>query len=117
MCHFRYLYCGVWLKLLLAKKNSAATAGRDHYGNASPCHTGSETIDMDPTRPKAIWALRTNVPVLFTWQQRLGQFHSQKGIPAFSLTVMTFRMPMTNPSADVVKKLLRFAVLVWLSPA
>ncbi len=67
----------VWLKPLLARKIQQSECRPHHYGNALLV-LGSETIDMDPTRPKAIWGFNgLNVPALFTWQ-RLWQLTARK---------------------------------------
>ena len=52
----------------------------------TPCWCyGSETIDMDPTRPKAIWGFNgTERPGAVYLAAALAA-HSQKGIPAFSI--------------------------------
>lgn len=85
----------------------------------TPCWCyGSETIDMDPTRPKPFGALTAlNVPALFTWQ-RLWQLTARKASRHSPFTVMTFRMPMTHRFLPMLKK--NCCVLpapVWPSPA
>ena len=85
----------------------------------TPCWCyGSETIDMDPTRPKAIWGFNgTERPGAVYLAAALAA-HSQKGIPAFSFTVMTFRMPMTHRFLLMLKKnCCALPVPVWPSPA
>ena len=72
----------------------------------TPCWCyGSETIDMDPTRPKANFGALTalNVPALFTWQ-RLWQLTARKASRHSPFTVMTFRMPMTHRFLPMLKK-------------
>ncbi len=71
----------------------------------TPCWCyGSETIDMDPTRPKPFGALTAlNVPALFTWQ-RLWQLTARKASRHSPFTVMTFRMPMTHRFLPMLKK-------------
>ena len=85
----------------------------------TPCWCyGSETIDMDPTRPKAIWGLTAlNVPALFTWQ-RLWQLTARKASRHSPFTVMTFRMPMTHRFLPMLKKnCCALPAPVWPSPA
>ncbi|NLS54471.1 L-fucose isomerase [Hafnia alvei] len=77
----------------------------------TPCWCyGSETIDMDPMRPKAIWGFNgTERPGAVYLAAALAA-HSQKGIPAFSI----YGHDVQNGGddsipADVEEKLLRFA--------
>jgi L-fucose isomerase len=77
----------------------------------TPCWCyGSETIDMDPLRPKAIWG--------FNGTQRPGAVylaaalagHAQKGLPAFGIYGKDVQdMGDTTIPADVKGKLLQFA--------
>ena len=77
----------------------------------TPCWCyGSETIDMDPTRPKAIWGFNgTERPGAVYLAAALAG-HSQKGIPAFSIYGREVQDggDETIP-ADVAEKILRFA--------
>lgn len=85
----------------------------------TPCWCyGSETIDMDPTRPKPFGALTAlNVPALFTWQ-RLWQLTARKASQHSPFTVMTFRMPMTHRFLPMLKKnCCALPAPVWPSPA
>lgn len=85
----------------------------------TPCWCyGSETIDMDPTRPKPFGALTApNVPALFTWQ-RLWQLTARKASRHSPFTVMTFRMPMTHRFLLMLKKnCCALPAPVWPSPA
>lgn len=85
----------------------------------TPCWCyGSETIDMDPTRPKAIWGFNgTERPALFTWQ-RLWQLTARKASWHSPFTVMTFRMPMTHRFQPMLKKnCCALPAPVWQSPA
>ncbi|STF80948.1 L-fucose isomerase [Escherichia coli] len=85
----------------------------------TPCWCyGSETIDMDPTRLKAIWALTAlNAPALFTWL-RLWQLTARKASRHSPFTVMTFRMPMTHRFLLMLKKnCCALPAPVWPSPA
>ncbi|PWW06776.1 L-fucose isomerase [Mangrovibacter plantisponsor] len=77
----------------------------------TPCWCyGSETIDMDPTRPKAIWGFNgTERPGAVYLAAALAA-HSQKGIPAFSIYGHDVQdADDTTIPADVEAKLLRFA--------
>lgn len=71
----------------------------------TPCWCyGSETIDMDPMRPKAIWGFNgTERPGAVYLAAALAA-HSQKGIPAFSIYTMTCRMPTIPPFPPTSKK-------------
>ena len=77
----------------------------------TPCWCyGSETIDMDPLRPKAIWGFNgTERPGAVYLAAALAA-HNQKGIPAFS--IYGNDVQDAGDSAipeDVAEKLLRFA--------
>ncbi|WP_036769653.1 L-fucose isomerase [Photorhabdus australis] len=77
----------------------------------TPCWCyGSETIDMVPTRPKAIWGFNgTERPGAVYLAAALAA-HAQKGIPAFS--IYGHEVQDTNDTRipdDVKEKLLRFA--------
>jgi L-fucose isomerase len=77
----------------------------------TPCWCyGSETIDMDPMRPKAIWGFNgTERPGAVYLAAALAA-HSQKGIPAFSIYGHDVQDGGDDSiPADVQKKLLRFA--------
>ncbi|KEY60226.1 L-fucose isomerase [Serratia sp. DD3] len=77
----------------------------------TPCWCyGSETIDMDPLRPKAIWGFNgTERPGAVYLAAALAA-HSQKGIPAFSIYGHDVQDSGDNQiPADVQQKLLRFA--------
>ncbi|CAK7191993.1 L-fucose isomerase [Commensalibacter sp. Nvir] len=76
----------------------------------TPCWCyGSETIDMDPMRPKAIWGFNgTERPGAVYLAAALAA-HSQKGIPAFSIYGHEVQDANdTNIPSDVKDKLLRF---------
>ena len=77
----------------------------------TPCWCyGSETIDMDPMRPKAIWGFNgTERPGAVYLAAALAA-HSQKGIPAFSIYGHDVQdAGDTSIPHDVAEKLLRFA--------
>ena len=77
----------------------------------TPCWCyGSETIDMDPLRPKAIWGFNgTERPGAVYLAAALAG-HNQKGLPAFSIYSHDVQEASdTTIPADVQEKLLRFA--------
>jgi L-fucose isomerase len=77
----------------------------------TPCWCyGSETIDMHPTLPKAIWGFNgTERPGAVYLAAALAG-HNQKGLPAFSIYGHDVQDSSdTNIPADVKEKLLRFA--------
>ena len=77
----------------------------------TPCWCyGSETIDMDPMRPKAIWGFNgTERPGAVYLAAALAA-HNQKGLPAFSIYGHDVQdSGDTGIPADVEEKLLRFA--------
>lgn len=76
----------------------------------TPCWCyGSETIDMDPMRPKAIWGFNgTERPGAVYLAAALAA-HNQKGLPAFSIYGHDVQdAGDTSIPADVEEKLLRF---------
>ena len=77
----------------------------------TPCWCyGSETIDMDPHMPKAIWGFNgTERPGAVYLAAALAG-HSQMGLPAFSIYVTEVQESSdTTIPQDVQEKLLRFA--------
>ena len=77
----------------------------------TPCWCyGSETIDMDPLRPKAIWGFNgTERPGAVYLAAALAA-HNQKGLPAFSIYGRDVQdAGDTTIPDDVQEKLLRFA--------
>jgi L-fucose isomerase len=77
----------------------------------TPCWCyGSETIDMDPLRPKAIWGFNgTERPGAVYLAAALAG-HNQKGLPAFSIYGHDVQdAGDTTIPTDVKEKLLRFA--------
>lgn len=71
----------------------------------TPCWCyGSETIDMDPLRPKAIWGFNgTERPGRSIWPRRWRPI-ARKGSRRSPSTDMTCRMPMTRRSQRMSKK-------------
>ena len=77
----------------------------------TPCWCyGSETIDMHPTRPKAIWGFNgTERPGAVYLAAALAG-HAQKGLPAFSIYGRDVQDSVDEPiPQDVQEKLLKFA--------
>ena len=84
----------------------------------TPCWCyGSETIDMDPLRPKAIWGFNgTERPGAVYLAAALAA-HSRKGSRRSPSTDMTCRMPMTRRSQRMSKKSCCASLApAWLSP-
>lgn len=79
--------------------------------SVTPCWCyGSETIDMDPAIPKAIWGFNgTERPGAVYLAAALAA-HNQKGLPAFSIYGRDVQdADDTTIPADVQEKILRFA--------
>lgn len=77
----------------------------------TPCWCyGSETMDMDPLRPKAIWGFNgTDRPGAVYLAATLAG-HAQKGLPCFSIYGRDVQdLGDTRIPADVAEKILRFA--------
>jgi L-fucose/D-arabinose isomerase len=77
----------------------------------TPCWCyGSETMDMDPTTPKAVWGFNgTERPGAVYLAAALAG-HNQKGLPAFSIYGHDVQdQSDASIPADVQEKLLRFA--------
>lgn len=84
----------------------------------TPCWCyGSETIDMDPLRPKAIWGFNgTERPGRSIWPRRWRPI-ARKGSRRSPSTDMTCRMPMTPRSRRMSKKSCCASLApAWLSP-
>ncbi len=71
----------------------------------TPCWCyGSETIDMDPLRPKAIWGFNgTERPGRYTSQRRWQRI-TRKGSRRFPFTATMYRMRATRPSRQTLRK-------------
>lgn len=115
--------CGATVECVIADtciagmKESAACEQKFSMQNVgltitvTPCWCyGSETIDMDPMRPKAIWGFNgTERPGAVYLAAALAA-HNQKGLPAFSIYGQDVQdAGDTTIPADVEEKLLRFA--------
>ncbi|HHX38025.1 MAG TPA: L-fucose isomerase, partial [Clostridiaceae bacterium] len=79
--------------------------------SVTPCWCyGSETIDMNPNIPKAIWGFNGTERPGAVYLSAALAVHNQKGLPAFGIYGREVQ-DMNDPSipADVQEKLLRFA--------
>ncbi len=71
---------------------------------------GTETIDMHPTRPKAIYGLNATERPGAVYLAAALAGHTQKGLPAFSIYGHEVQdAANTNVPADAAEKILRFA--------
>lgn len=79
--------------------------------SVSPCWCyGSETIDMDPLRPKAIWGFNGTERPGAVYLAAALAVHNQKGLPAFGIYGKNVQDANdTSIPDDVKQKLLRFA--------
>jgi L-fucose isomerase len=77
----------------------------------TPCWCyGSETMDMDPLIPKAVWGFNGTERPGAVYLAAVLAGHSQKGLPAFGIYGRDVQdSDDTNIPADVAEKLLRFA--------
>ena len=71
---------------------------------------GSETMDMDPLIPKAVWGFNGSDRPGAVYLAAVMAAHAQKGLPAFSIYGHDVQdLGDTTIPADVQEKLLRFA--------
>src|SRR5512140_2142001 len=77
----------------------------------TPCWCyGSETMDMDPLMPKAVWGFNGTERPGAVYLAAVLAGHNQKGLPAFSIYGQDVQDSSdTEIPADVQEKLLRFA--------
>lgn len=77
----------------------------------SPCWCyGSETMDMDPLTPKAVWGFNGTERPGAVYLAAVLAAHNQKGLPAFSIYGHDVQdVGTTDIPEDVQEKLLRFA--------
>jgi L-fucose isomerase len=77
----------------------------------TPCWCyGSETMDMDPTMPKAIWGFNGTERPGAVYLAAASAAHTQKGLPAFTIYGRDVQdKGSTVIPTDVREKLLRFA--------
>ena len=79
--------------------------------SVTPCWCyGSETMDMDPRTPKAIWGFNGTERPGAVYLAAVLSAHAQKGIPAFGIYGRDVQeSDDTSIPADVEEKILRFA--------
>ena len=71
---------------------------------------GSETMDMDPTRPKAVWGFNGTERPGAVYLAAVLAAHAQKGLPAYGIYGHDVQDLSDNSiPADVAAKILRFA--------
>ena len=93
---------------------AAAQFAREGVGvslTVTPCWCyGSETMDMDPTMPKAVWGFNGTERPGAVYLAAVLAAHNQKGLPAFSIYGRDVQdAGDTSIPADVQQKLLQFA--------
>lgn len=88
-----------------------ARAGVGVSITVTPCWCyGSETMDLDPTIPKAVWGFNGTERPGAVYLAAVLAGHSQKGLPAFGIYGHDVQdAGSTDIPADVAEKLLRFA--------
>jgi L-fucose isomerase len=88
-----------------------ARAGVGVSITVTPCWCyGSETMDMDPLIPKAVWGFNGTERPGAVYLAAVLSGHSQKGLPAFGIYGRDVQdSDDTSIPADVQEKLLRFA--------
>jgi L-fucose isomerase len=88
-----------------------ARAGVGVSLTVTPCWCyGSETMDMDPTIPKAVWGFNGTERPGAVYLAAVLAGHAQKGLPAFGIYGRDVQDSGTQEiPADVQEKLLRFA--------
>jgi len=79
--------------------------------SVTPCWCyGSETMDMHPTWPKAVWGFNGTERPGAVYLAAVLAAHAQKGLPAFGIYGHDVQdLPDNTIPADVAEKLLRFA--------
>jgi L-fucose isomerase len=79
--------------------------------SVTPCWCyGSETMDMDPTTPKAIWGFNGTERPGAVYLAAASAAHTQKGLPVFTIYGRDVQdVGTTEIPADAREKLLRFA--------
>jgi L-fucose isomerase len=92
----------------------AAKFAREGVGvslTVTPCWCyGSETMDMDPLMPKAVWGFNGTERPGAVYLAAVLAAHNQKGLPAFGIYGRDVQDSSdTSIPADVQEKLLRFA--------
>jgi L-fucose isomerase len=76
----------------------------------TPCWCyGSETMDMDPTTPKAVWGFNGTERPGAVYLAAVSAAHTQKGLPAFTIYGRDVQdISTTAIPDDVAEKILRF---------
>ena len=87
------------------------TSGVGATLTVTPCWCyGSETMDMDPSTPKAVWGFNGTERPGAVYLAAVLSAHAQKGIPAFGIYGRDVQdSDDTSVPADVEEKILRFA--------
>ena len=76
----------------------------------TPCWCyGSETMDMDPHTPKAVWGFNGTERPGAVYLAAVLAAHNQKGLPAFGIYDATCRMPTRQTFPMTLRKDSRFA--------
>jgi len=100
---------GVAESALAAEKFAREGVGVSLTVSSCWCY-GSETMDMDPLTPKAIWGFNGTERPGAVYLAAVLADHNQKGLPAFSIYGRDVQdAGDTEIPADVQEKLLRFA--------
>ena len=94
----------------MAPRSSAARAWASRL-TVTPCWCyGTETMDMDPLTPKAVWGFNGTERPGAVYLAAVLAAHNQKGLPAFGIYGRDVQDAGDAPiPADVQEKLLRFA--------
>jgi L-fucose isomerase len=92
---------------------TAAKFAREGVGatlTVTPCWCyGSETMDMDPLMPKAVWGFNGTEYPGAVYLAAVSAAHNQKGLPVFSIYGHDVQDAGDPPPADAVKKILQYA--------
>lgn len=100
---------GVGEAAATAEKFARANVGVSLTVTRSWCY-GSETMDMDPHTPKAVWGFNGTERPGAVYLAAVLAAHSQKGLPAFGIYGRDVQdLDDASIPADVAAKLLRFA--------
>jgi L-fucose/D-arabinose isomerase len=91
---------------------------RRRFPHRHPCWCyGSETMDMDPHTPKAVWGFNGTERPGAVYLAAVLAGHTQKGLPAFGIYGKDVQAATdTEIPADVEEKLLAFARAASPSP-
>jgi len=87
-----------------------ARAGVGATLTVTPCWCyGSETMDMDPLMPKAVWGFNGTEYPGAVYLAAVSAAHNQKGLPVFSIYGHDVQDAGDPPPADAVEKILKYA--------